>query len=97
MNRNNDNERLPSSDRYGRDMKDDNSERKMLLRELTLATDPLDRNEEREVFRDMTRAAISRDNARRDKLRRRIFHAHMPLACNLAKKAVWQQLPNAMM
>ena len=86
----NDNEHHPSTRRNGLDLTDNNSERKMLRRELTLATAPLDIDEEREVFREMARAAISGDNARRNKLRMRIFHAHMPLACNLAKKAVWQ-------
>ncbi len=91
MNRTNDNERSPSSDHNGRDLKDDNSERKMLLRELTLATAPLGIDEERKAFRELACATISGDNARRNAFRMKIFHANIGLACNLAKKAAWQQ------
>ena len=90
MNRTNDYTRNSSTGRNGQYLMEMESERKMLLRELACSTDPLDPDEEQKAFREMIRAAITCDNHRHNEIRMKIFKANMRLACNLAKKIIWQ-------
>ncbi len=83
------NERNASNGRDGQDYTEIESERIMLKKELASSTDPLGIEEERKTFREMVRAAISGDEARRNTLRMKIFKANMRLAYDLAKKIIW--------
>lgn len=69
----------------------DESEREMIRDELNQATDPLDADEEREVFRGMVQAAADGDDERRNILRARILKANIRLALYEANKLIWKR------
>ena len=60
----------------------------MVTRELNCATPPMSAEEEREAFREMIAAAVRGDNARRNKLRNRIFKSMIRLVLNITCKTV---------
>ncbi len=60
----------------------------MVTRELNCATPPMSAEEEREAFREMIAATMRGDNARRNKLRNRIFKSMIRLVLNITCKTV---------